>query len=294
MPTRYVREPDVTESDAIDMLTDREEVLLMRLIVVVDDFGRLDARPALVRSKAFKMAPQRAPSTDEIEAALRHMAELGVIDHYEVDGRSYLQVRAGFFGKKGEAANAPRADTSKCPGPREGRTVEAPKRSATAEDGESSAQLPTGVNGGLHPPPSSKFVVRSSSSDSTFEDSAVRRPRRKAARFSRPQYSAEFEEWWDAYPYRKGVKAKAYALYLAWREAGDTHADLLAAARHYAARIGADGTEAKFTKNAETFLSRDAQPWRDWIAAPAAPTGATRAPGAFAETERTFGRGTTT
>jgi hypothetical protein len=60
----------------------------VNLITYVDDYGRGDARPAIIKGTCF---PLRERLTNkEIEAGLTGLAGLGCIGLYRVDGRSYL------------------------------------------------------------------------------------------------------------------------------------------------------------------------------------------------------------
>lgn len=105
MPNRYVRE-GINSSRAVATLTGDEERFYRRMIHVVDDFGRFELDPKLIRSQAF-------PVHDNIREAdiLRWVAacakpELLVV--YEVNGRQYLVLTK---------TEAPRARNSKYPNP---------------------------------------------------------------------------------------------------------------------------------------------------------------------------------
>lgn len=93
-----------------------------------------------------------------------------------------------------------------------------------------------------------------------------------APSFAPANYGEEFEAWWGAYPPNNGTKARAAKLHAAWMGAGEQAEALLAAASNYAASCRQEGTDRKFVKHAETFLAREAQPWREWITR-AAPVG---------------------
>lgn len=104
MPTRYLK-PGICDSALIDRASPMAETLWYRLLVNVDDFGRIDARPAVIRSKCY-------PLKDELTNAktLELLIELqtcGLIFIYESNGCSYLQMQ--------KWDNVPRAKESKCP-----------------------------------------------------------------------------------------------------------------------------------------------------------------------------------
>lgn len=54
MPNRILKE-SICTSDTLDELTWMEEVFWYRLIVNCDDYGRFDARPAILRSRLFPL-----------------------------------------------------------------------------------------------------------------------------------------------------------------------------------------------------------------------------------------------
>jgi hypothetical protein len=105
MPTRYLK-PGVRDSEAIDSLTPLAETLFYRLLVTVDDFGRYDGRPAMVKAHCFPikdMTPAKcAALLDELHAA-------GLVQLYTTDGKPCLQMS--------KWDNVPRAKESKYPAP---------------------------------------------------------------------------------------------------------------------------------------------------------------------------------
>ena len=107
MPNRILKE-SICTSDNLDALSWFEEVLFYRLIVNCDDFGRMDARPAIIRSRLF---PLKTITDAQIEKALQSLRSAAMIDLYVVDGRSYLQMRTW------ESHQQKRAKNSKYPGP---------------------------------------------------------------------------------------------------------------------------------------------------------------------------------
>lgn len=123
MPNRIIKE-SLCYSDDIDQLTAFEETVFIRLIVNCDDFGRLDARANFLKSRLF--ATKKGVTEKNVEDAVQKLASVGLIQLYEVDGKSFLlfpkwdkhqQVRA-----KKSKYPAPEinynhlpADASKCP-----------------------------------------------------------------------------------------------------------------------------------------------------------------------------------
>ena len=110
MPNRIIKE-SVCTSDNLDTLSWFEEVCFYRLIVNCDDYGRLDARLAILRSKLF---PLKSITDKQINSALQSLRSAGMIDLYDVDGRSFLQIRTW------EKHQTIRAKKSKFPSPEQG------------------------------------------------------------------------------------------------------------------------------------------------------------------------------
>jgi len=106
MPTRYLK-PGIRDSEAIDRLSPLAECLYYRLLVTVDDFGRYDARPSMIKSACYPV--KESVTSAKCEALLKEIADCGLILVYQVDGKPYLQVR--------KWDNAPRSKESKYPQP---------------------------------------------------------------------------------------------------------------------------------------------------------------------------------
>ena len=104
MPTRYLK-PGIRDSELIDGLSAEAEVLFYRLLVTVDDFGRADARPSMVKAACFPI--KDAATQAKCEKWLAELASAGLVDVYSVGGKPYLQVR--------KWDNTPRAKESKYP-----------------------------------------------------------------------------------------------------------------------------------------------------------------------------------
>lgn len=106
MPTRYLK-PGIRDSEPIDSLTPQAECLFYRLIVTVDDFGRCDARPAMIKANCY---PIKAGITaDHCAAMLAELHRAGLVIVYTVDGKPYLQLC--------KWDNTPRSKASKFPAP---------------------------------------------------------------------------------------------------------------------------------------------------------------------------------
>jgi len=106
MPTRYLKS-GVRDSESIDKLSPLAETLFYRLLVTVDDFGRFDARPAMIKANCFPIKDSVSINkckdlVDELE-----IKELIVV--YVVSGKEILQMC--------KWDNVPRSKESKYPAP---------------------------------------------------------------------------------------------------------------------------------------------------------------------------------
>lgn len=103
MPTRYLK-PGVRDSEAIDVLSPLAETLFYRLLVTVDDFGRYDGRPAMVKAHCF---PIKEMSSTQCAELLNELHQAGLVVLYSVDDKPYLQMC--------KWENIPRSKESKFP-----------------------------------------------------------------------------------------------------------------------------------------------------------------------------------
>jgi len=88
MPNRIIKE-SICTSDTLDQLSWFEEVFFYRLIVNCDDYGRFDARPAILKARLF---PLKSVTEKQISDALYKLSTVGIVTVYEYDGRPYLQL----------------------------------------------------------------------------------------------------------------------------------------------------------------------------------------------------------
>lgn len=123
MPNRIIKE-SVCTSDTIDQMSWFEECFFHRLWTACDDYGRMDARPAILKSKLFPLKERL--SLKDIQNALQKMVDIGCVITYVCDGKPYLylpswevhqQVRAkkSKYPVPGETCNHLISDDIKCP-----------------------------------------------------------------------------------------------------------------------------------------------------------------------------------
>lgn len=89
MPNRILKE-SICYSDDLDCLTAFEETVFYRLLVRVDDYGRLDARPAFLRSQLF--TTRTDITGEQLCSAIGRLAEVGLIARYTVADKPYLYI----------------------------------------------------------------------------------------------------------------------------------------------------------------------------------------------------------
>ena len=89
MGSRILRE-SICISPTIERLSWFEEVCFYRLIVQCDDFGRLDARPAFLKSRLVPLRDDVDSAT--IDQTVRVLEEKGLLCRYEAEGLPYLQL----------------------------------------------------------------------------------------------------------------------------------------------------------------------------------------------------------
>lgn len=112
MGNRIIKD-SIFVSEKVNKMTDFQFRLWVSLITYVDDYGRGDARPAVIRGKCFPLRERLALA--DIRAALQKLADIGCISLYEVDGQSYLCL------PNWESHQRIRTKKQKCPAPPENK-----------------------------------------------------------------------------------------------------------------------------------------------------------------------------
>lgn len=108
MPNRIIKE-SICTSDSLESLNDFQENFFFRLIVNCDDYGRMDARPAILKARLYPLRERL--TLRDIQGALRALADVGCVEVYEVDGKPYLHLPSW------EVHQQIRAKKSKFPAP---------------------------------------------------------------------------------------------------------------------------------------------------------------------------------
>ena len=115
MPNRIIKE-GIATSDKVNAMTDFQFRVWVSLITFVDDYGRGDARPAVIKGRCFPLRDK--VTVKEIEKALTALVGIGCIRLYEVDGHDY------FYFPHWQNHQTVRNTKSKYPEPPQVNTVE--------------------------------------------------------------------------------------------------------------------------------------------------------------------------
>ena len=113
MPNRILKE-SIRVSDSINSLTWFEEVMFYRLMVSCDDYGRFDGRIPIIKGTCF---PLKDVTNQSIQKALDKLVTVGLVGHYEVEEKPYLQLLAW------ERHQTIRAKRSKYPSAEDGNMI---------------------------------------------------------------------------------------------------------------------------------------------------------------------------
>ena len=173
MPNRIIKD-SITKSEKLSELTDFQFRLWVHLITYVDDYGRGDARPAIIRGACFPLRDRM--TNKDIEKGLADLAGAGCVGLYKVDGKPYL------YFPNWEKHQRVRQKVSKCPAP-EDCDEELQDAATCGELPQDAARIQSRIQ---NPNPESR----------------IQNPNTREAR------GAGFEEFWKAYPRKEG-KQKA-------------------------------------------------------------------------------------
>lgn len=89
MPQRFLR-PGITTSDAWNSASFAAQSLYVRILTLVDDYGRFDGRVAILHGQCFALRPDINPQ--ETAALRSELQARRLIKIYTVDSKEYLQM----------------------------------------------------------------------------------------------------------------------------------------------------------------------------------------------------------
>ena len=205
-------------------LTWEEEVFYRRLMSVVDDYGRVEANPQLLRARCYPLQTDRVRAAD-ISRCLSKCAASGLILCYADGSKQYLEV-LNF--------QQPQRSASKCPAP-----------PATAPPLNASESIC------MQPKADAAVFVSDSECVSDSVSEFGKKSRKRATPTDRPEDVAE-QIWSDWTTLRKAKRAPITSTVLdaARTEAGKASMPLEAFLRVWCAR-GSQGLEASWLKPTE-------------------------------------------
>lgn len=88
MPNRVIRE-GFLDSEKINSLSESSQNFFIRLMLVVDDYGRFDGRAQIIRSRCYPMADK---CLTDVSNMLSDCCRVNLISEYIVDNKPYIQV----------------------------------------------------------------------------------------------------------------------------------------------------------------------------------------------------------
>ena len=241
MPNRILKE-SICASDTIDQLNAEEEVFFYRLLVNCDDYGLMDAREPVVRSRLYALRVDSVTNVD-VRHRLERLQEVGLIELYEVDGHPYLHVVSW------DRHQQVRAKRSRYPLPAQGQPI----ANSRSQNETVCKQLQADDINGNHPQ-SHVPVIQSNPIQSGSEINpehgadAPRAPSpkspRKTKEMKEPEYPG-FRETWGAFKAELGTEPLTAAETGKWGNgikqllaAGQTCESVPRLVAHYRIRFG--------------------------------------------------------
>jgi hypothetical protein len=91
MPNRILKE-SICASESIDPLSAEAEIFFYRLIVNADDYGRFDARPAIIKARCFPLKDPDVYNASLIQSLVDELCAQNLIHLYSADGKKYIQI----------------------------------------------------------------------------------------------------------------------------------------------------------------------------------------------------------
>jgi hypothetical protein len=90
MPDRILR-ADILTSEPVNQLSWPAEVFYRRLMSVVDDFGRYEGRPSLLRAALYPLQIDKVSEPDVVKW-MGEVSKAGLVRKYTVDGKEYVEI----------------------------------------------------------------------------------------------------------------------------------------------------------------------------------------------------------
>lgn len=306
---RYVSSEICTDESIAAVAAEDQVAALMWpwVLTAFDDWGRMAASAVKIKLAVF---PAFDISPEQIERAITLWARAGLVHVYEVDGHRYMAIdpRKWYRYQTYIKAHKRAEDGSSYPPPPDAPWDGPPARTSAGSSADARTSAQRSEHAGVcvpspSPSPSPSLApsppplptdAASRPEETPLADPDTRAPAADAACESgkpkgarardRPEYSAEFEEFWAAYP-RHVEKRRAWRCWQARLREGRAPEALIRAARNYADYCRQAGVEERYRKHASTFLGPD-RPFLEWTE-PRSPPQPARVPRAW-ETLREY------
>jgi hypothetical protein len=220
-------------------------LLFAGLWTIADREGRLEDRPKKIKAEIL-------PYDDcDIDKLLTDLNSANFIIRYSVDEEAYIQI-INFNLHQNPHKNETNSVIPPLPEQNSTSTVQV-QEMHTTNRADSLNLIPDSLN--LIPDSSAPDGAEkvAPAENSLFEESEGAQDEANADPGKGNEYSAEFEEFWAAYPRRKEKQA-AFACWKARKKDGHLPRDMLAAAKGYAAECLRSKTEEQYIKLCKTFL----------------------------------------
>lgn len=159
MPNRVVRER-ILRSRKVNGLKWPAEVFYRRLMSVVDDFGRYDAAPDILRAALYPLKLDKVRNAD-VSRWLRETEQAGLVVVFVVDGEEYLVIR--------NFKQRTRAKHSKYPSPEQATVMRPSYDRHVRTETEAKTETKTKTHT-THPPKSPQGGTGGGRKDVHFED----------------------------------------------------------------------------------------------------------------------------
>ena len=201
MPNRIIKE-SICTSDSIDALSWFEEAFFYRLIVNCDDFGYMDARPKILKSKLFPLRDEI--STVDIENALAHLHDVGCIQLYTVENKPflYLPTWADHQRIRNKKAKYPDPEMGEIVDDLDsyGSNTQTLDRELLTNDGPPARVYENPIQSESNPESESKYCAEQNSAPETGEapDAVMTLPLNDKTEF--PILESDVEKWAELYP----------------------------------------------------------------------------------------------
>lgn len=239
MGNRIIKE-SICISPTIDQLSWFEEAFFYRLMVNCDDYGRMDGRIAIIKSKLF---PLKDITKTTVQNAINKLSEAGLVVRYEANGQPYLQLVT--WGRHQSIRNK----KSKYPDPPEISSLDLSTSVEKSIAGNCKQLKSIEINCGSNP-------IQSNTNPNTIQsnNTLTTLVLNNVGKTKEEWISDCFVDFWNSYPKQTG-KDEARAALTLLVDSGVFPDDILHAVKRL--RLEKVGTDVRYYKKPADFLNWD-------------------------------------